>query len=531
MIIESPHAPVEIPHVSIYELLFGSLSEEDAARTALIQGETGREVSYGDLKRNVDRFAGALAARGLGIGDAVALMAPNVPEFVVAFHGILRSGATATTINSMYTAEDVTKQINASGATMLVTVSALADRAIAGAEQAGLSSEQIIVMDDDGTHPSLEAVLAEGHQAPDVTIDPDKHIAVLPFSSGTTGTPKGVMLTHRNLVANTCQIQNLLPVHPGVPIQAVLPMFHIYGLTVLMHFGLFRRAKVVTMASFDLEEFLRIIQDHAIEVSFIAPPIAVALAKHPLVDQYSTASLTSILCGAAPLDEATAGAVSRRVECEVTQGYGMTELSPVCHLAPFGDSSSPRGSIGPAIPNVESRLVDPATGEDVELPSEGESAAGEIWVRGPMVMKGYLNNAEATESTIVDDDWLRTGDIATYHSGGWFTVVDRLKELIKYKGYQVPPAELEALLLEHEGIADAAVIGVPTADGEEIPKAFVVLQSDADGQQAELTAEDVMDYVASRVAPFKKVREVEFIHEVPKSRTGKILRRELKNPS
>lgn len=529
MIIESPHAPVEIPKVSIYELLFGSLSTEDAARTALIEGETGREISYGTLKRNVDLFAGALAARGIGVGDTVALMAPNIPEFVVAFHGILRSGATATTVNSMYTAGDVTKQIKASGATLLVTVKALAERAVSGAEDAGFSSEHIIVMDDDGEHPSLEALLKERHPAPEITIDPDEHIAVLPFSSGTTGTPKGVMLTHRNLVANTCQIQNLMPVRPGSPIQAVLPMFHIYGLTVLMHFGLFKRAQVVTMASFDLEQFLRIIQDHAIEVSFIAPPIAVALAKHPLVDTYDTHSLTSILCGAAPLDDATARLVSDRLGCEVGQGYGMTELSPVSHLAPFGDGTYPGGSIGSAIPNVESRLVDPATGEDIEVPAQGESAAGEIWVRGPMVMKGYLNNTEATDATIVEEDWLRTGDIATYHSDGWFTVVDRLKELIKYKGYQVPPAELEALLLEHENIADAAVVGVPTADGEEIPKAFVVLRTDADGAQAELSAQEVMDYVASRVAPYKKVREVEFIREVPKSRTGKILRRELKS--
>lgn len=481
------------------------------------------------MKHQVDLFAGALAARGIGTGNVVALQAPNIPEFVTAFHGILRSGATATTVNSMYTAEEVARQLTAAEATMMVTVSALADNAVAGAEQAGLSTDRIVVIDDDGVHPALAGMLGEGHPALDVDIDPTEHVAVLPFSSGTTGAPKGAMLTHRNLVANTCQIQDLLPINPGVPMQAVLPMFHIYGLTVLMNFGLFRRAKVVTMAKFDLEEFLRIVQDHRIQASFIAPPIAVALAKHPMVDKYNTDSLISMLSGAAPLDGTTAQAVADRLGCEVGQGFGMTELSPVSHLSPFGQHIYPHGSIGPAVPNVETKLVDPASGEDIDIPSDEESPAGEMWVRGPMVMKGYLNNPQATEATIVDEGWLRTGDIATYNPGGWFTVVDRLKELIKYKGYQVAPAELEALLLEHEKIADAAVVGVPADDGNEIPKAFIVPQVDAEGVTAQLSAEEVIEYVASRVAHFKKVREVEFIDEVPKSRTGKILRRELKH--
>ena len=527
-VIQSPQPQTEIPQESIYDLLFGHLTDQDAERIALVQGETGREVTYGQLKTQVDLLAGALAARGIGVGDVVALQAPNIPEFVVAFHGILRSGATATTVNSLYTSGEVAKQLSLAGATLMITVNALAQSAVVGAEQAGLSSAQIIVIDDDGTHSSLAALLEEGQPAPEVEFDPAEHIAVLPFSSGTTGTPKGVMLTHRNLVANTCQIQDLMPVNAGVPVQAVLPMFHIYGLTVLMHLALFKRAQLVTMAKFDLEEFLRIIQDHRIEVSFIAPPIAVALAKHPLVDQYSTDSLRSMLCGAAPLDEAIAQEVINRLECDLGQGYGMTELSPVSHLVPYGHDQYPRGSVGPAVAHVESRLVDPASGEDIQIPEQGESDPGELWVRGPMVMKGYLNNQQATEATIVEDGWCRTGDIAVYDTGGWFTVVDRLKELIKYKGYQVPPAELEALLLEHHRIADAAVVGIPSEDGEEVPKAFVVVQVGSDGTKPELTADEVISYVASRVAPYKKVREVEFIDEIPKSRTGKILRRELK---
>ncbi len=527
-VIPSPHAPVEIPDLTVYDLLFGSLTEEDAARSALIQGETGRAVTYGALRQNVDLFAGALAARGIGPGSVVALQAPNVPEFVTAFHGILRSGATATTVNSLYTASEVARQLQAAGATMMVTVSALAQNAVAGAEEAGLGRDSIIVLDEDGIHPSLLTLLGEGRQAPAVDIDPAEHVAVLPYSSGTTGVPKGVMLTHRNLVANVLQLAPLLPLGPGVPSQAVLPFFHIYGLTVLMNLGLARRSEIVTMAKFDLAEFLRIIEQQKIQISFIAPPIAVALSKHPLVDDFDTSSLVFVVSGAAPLDENTASAVSTRLGCELRQGFGMTELAPVSHFAPYGSEQYPLGSVGAPVPNAEARVVDVTTGEDVPLPSEGASEPGELWCRGPMVMKGYLNNPEATEASLTEDGWLRTGDIVTYDAGGWFTVVDRLKELIKYKGYQVAPAELEALLLEHEDIADAAVVGVPDEEGGEAPKAFVVVRRDAGGQPAELSAEGVISYVASRVAPHKKVRHVEFIDEVPKSRTGKILRRELK---
>lgn len=526
-VITSPHPAVEIPNLSLYELLFGSLTEEDGRRTALTQGETGRTLSYAALRRQIDHVAGALAARGIGPGSVVALQAPNLPEFVTAFHGVLRAGATATTVNSLYTASEVARQLQASGATMMITVSALAQNAAAGAEDAGFSAERIIMLDEDGIHPSLLTLLGEEREPPELQIDPAEHVAVLPFSSGTTGTPKGVMLTHRNLVANTLQLKGLLPVDPGVPIQAVLPMFHIYGLTVLMNFGLHRRAEVVTMAKFDLSEFLRIIQDHRIQVSFIAPPIAVALAKHPMVDDYRTDSLISMLCGAAPLDEGTASAVSARLRTDLRQGFGMTELAPVSHLAPYGDDRNPLGSIGSAVAGTECRVVDPATGEDVEMPASGESAPGEMWTRGPQAMKGYLNNDEATAATITEDGWLRTGDIVTYHADGWFRAVDRLKELIKYKGYQVPPAELEAVLLEHEQIADAAVIGVPDEEAGEAPQAFVVVSRDAQGRPAELSAEDVMEYMTSRVAPHKRIRSVKFIDEIPKSRTGKILRREL----
>jgi 4-coumarate--CoA ligase len=256
---------------------------------------------------------------------------------------------------------------------------------------------------------------------------------------------------------------------------------------------------------------------------FIAPPIAVALAKHPLVDQFDLSSIKVIFSGAASLDANLAGAVAQRLGCIVRQGYGMTELSPVSHAIPVYADDISLSSIGFALPNMECRLVDTESGVEIPIPENGTSVPGELMCKGPNVMLGYLGNEEATKATLESDGWLHTGDIATVDSQGVYTIVDRLKELIKYKGYQVAPAVLEAVLLGHPKIADGAVIGVADEDGQEIPKAFVVVQP---GE--ELSAQEVMDYVASKVARHEKVRRVEFIETIPKSGTGKILRKDLR---
>jgi len=272
----------------------------------------------------------------------------------------------------------------------------------------------------------------------------------------------------------------------------------------------------VTMPKFDLAEFLRVISEYRVDRVYIAPPIAVALAKHLMVDQYDIDCVDIVFSGAAALDAELGHAVGKRLNCTVLQGYGMTELSPVSHKSRLARvEETPPGSVGTLIPNTEARLVDPETGEDAPQGEEGE-----IWVRGPQVMKGYLNNPAATSETLTDDGWLRTGDIGRVDENGFFYIVDRLKELIKYKGYQVPPAELEAVLVSHPKVRDAGVIGVPNEDGEEVPKACVV----CDGVEPE----ELIDYVAERVAPYKRVREVEIVDEVPKSASGKILRRILR---
>jgi acyl-CoA synthetase (AMP-forming)/AMP-acid ligase II len=326
-----------------------------------------------------------------------------------------------------------------------------------------------------------------------------------------------VILTHRNLVATVQQLRPVSMIDPGVRTLAVLPFSHIYGMTCLLNQGIDRRTTVVTLPRFDLAQFLAAIAEHRVQRVCIVPPIVVALAKHPAVDSYDLSSLDAVFSGAAPLDAELGHALARRLGCRVTQGYGMTELSPVSHCVPDGVDLDV-ATVGRLLPNMEAMIVDPATG--AELPP-GE--LGELWCRGPNVMAGYLNDPDATAATLDRDGWLHTGDLVTVDADGVFTVVDRIKELIKYKGWSVAPAELEAVLLTHDRIADAAVIGVRDADGNEVPKGFVVPQPGAD-----LTAAEVLSFVAERVAPYKKVRMVEFVAAIPKSASGKILRKDLR---
>jgi acyl-CoA synthetase (AMP-forming)/AMP-acid ligase II len=323
------------------------------------------------------------------------------------------------------------------------------------------------------------------------------------------------MLTHRNLVANLCQVQAGFPIESDDTLIGVLPFFHIYGMTVIMNQALRAGATIVTMPRFDLDQFLELLEVHAVTRAYVVPPIALALAKHPAVDGRDLSALRTIMSGAAPLGGELAEQVARRVGCTVIQGYGLTETSPVTHLIrPEGENRP--GSIGQPLADTECRIVDPESGEDV---AEGER--GELWIRGPQVMRGYLNDREATAATVDEDGWLHTGDIATADADGYFRIVDRLKELIKYKGYQVAPAELEALIVTHPAVQDVAVVGAPDEEAGELPKAYVVPAGD------EFDADELIAFVADRVAPQKRVRLVETIAEIPKSPSGKILRRAL----
>jgi acyl-CoA synthetase (AMP-forming)/AMP-acid ligase II len=298
---------------------------------------------------------------------------------------------------------------------------------------------------------------------------------------------------------------------------AALPFFHVYGLAIILGLGLYRGATLVVLPRFQMEQFLAAVERWRVTRLPLVPPLVLRLARDPLVDRFDLSSVQVAISGAAPLAPDLARELATRLRCLVKQGYGLTELSPGSHMQAEDAGQPTLGSVGVLHANTECRLVDPATLRDV-----GEGERGEIWVRGPQVMKGYLNRPEATADMITADGWLRTGDVGTIDGAGQLFVVDRLKELIKYKGFQVAPAELEALLLTHPAVADVAVVPRADAEAGEIPKAFVVLSPDAGA-----TADELLAFVAERVAPYKRVRELEFATEIPKSPSGKILRRVL----
>jgi acyl-CoA synthetase (AMP-forming)/AMP-acid ligase II len=513
MALSSPYPDVTIPDVALTPFVLERAAEL-GEKAALVDGPSGRTLSYSQLAGLVRRVAAGLAARGFKKGDVLAIFSPNLPEFVAAFHGVCSIGGINTTVNSLYTADEVAYQLKDSGARFLLTVPPFMDRAADAAGRTGI--EEIFVLGEaSGVTPFAELASSDA-PPPTVDIDPAEDLAVLPYSSGTTGFPKGVMLTHRNLVANIVQTEALHHVTENDRVIGVLPFFHIYGLQVIMNGVLHKGATIVTMPKFDLEPFLQLMQAHAITRAYLVPPIVLALAKHPMVDTFDLSSLEVVMSGAAPLDGNLAQACAERLGCNVFQGYGLTETSPVTHITPDDDPAKNRpGSIGQLLPNTEARVISVETGEDL-----GPTEDGEIWIRGPQVMQGYLNNPDATAGCIDPDRWLHTGDIGHADQDGYFVITDRLKELIKYRGYQVPPAELEAVLVGHPAIADAAVIPVPDQEAGEVPKAFVVLKE-------QVTPEEIMAYVAERVAPHKKIRAVEVVDEIPKSASGKILRRVL----
>ena len=499
----------EIPNVSVTEfVLRGAVGR--AEKPYIIEGTSGRVLTFGQLEAGIRRLAGGLVARGVGKGDVWALMAPNLPEYAVVFHGIAYAGATVTTLNPTYGADEIAHQLRDSQARAIVTVAPFLEVARAAAAKVGITD---IFLIGPGDAPGIDTLMGDP-LAEQVPVDPHNDVVVLPYSSGTTGFPKGVMLTHRNLVANLVQTALHLRVTEEEVFFAVLPFFHIYGMTVLMNYGASEGCTLVSLPRFDMVQMLELTQQHGITQLFLVPPIVLALAKHPVVDQYDMSSVRQVFSGAAPLGGELADACAARLGCTIAQGYGMTELSPVSHAVSPGDYRA--GSVGTLLAGTEARIVDPESGEDTDR--------GELWIRGPQVMKGYFGNAEATAATKDDAGWLHTGDVATRDEDGHFYIVDRLKELVKYKGFQVPPAELEALLITHPEVADVAVIGVPDEEAGELPKAFVVKRAGCDP-----TAEALMAFVAEHVAHYKQIRLLEFIDAIPKSASGKILRRELRD--
>ncbi|CAH1791187.1 unnamed protein product [Owenia fusiformis] len=520
-IVKCPYPDVTIPeNQSLVERVFQRV-KEFPEHIALVDGISGTKYTYNELVEAIQRVGSGLTKLGFKKKDVLCLYSPNCPEWVITYFAVIAIGGIATTANPLYTAGEIQHQMEDAGATYIATVAEFLPK-VQEAATKYTELKKVIVFGNGNTQGSISFNLLmedKGDAFKAAKVNAKEDIAALPYSSGTTGLPKGVMLTHFNLVANIQQFCSpyFLSSHIGDCYIAVLPFYHIYGQINVLAGGLCDGATIVTMPRFEPELYLHAIQQYKATRLFVVPPMALFLAKDPRMDKYELSSVKEIFCGAAPLSKELQEEVTARLKCKLRQGYGMTELSPTSHISP--KIGWKYGAAGICVPNTESKVIDLDTG--VAL---GPHMDGEVCVRGPQVMKGYLNNYEATANTIDEEGWLHTGDIGHYDHNGHFYVVDRLKELVKYKGFQVAPAELEGLLLTHPDIADSAVIGVPDIVAGELPKAFIVKKPGAT-----ITGEQICKFVEGLVAPHKKLRGgVEFCQEIPKSPSGKILRRILR---
>jgi acyl-CoA synthetase (AMP-forming)/AMP-acid ligase II len=471
-------------------------------------------VTYGELGYTVERVAAGLNERGVRKGDVVSMFAPNSIEYAIAFYSVTSLGAIAAPANPTWTVDELGSQLSRQSARFLLTTPALLDT-VRAAKTPALRDDRIFVFGEHSSSTTFDDLLASTTHVPAVDIDPEHDIAALLCSSGTTGLPKSVMLSHRALVATGAIAAGPIGVEEQDVLPGHLPLFHAYGVLINLAAGPMAGATSVVIPRFEFERFLQLVQSYRMTRIFTPPPLIVLLAKNPVVDDYDLSSVEFINSGAAPLGGDIQELARNRIGCLIKQGYGMSEGVPTL-FCPNDVPLEKQGSSGMLTANTEARVIDIETGRDLPIEERGE-----LWVRGPQVMSGYLNNPDATAATLDADGWLHTGDVAYVDEDGYFYIVDRLKELIKYKGYQVAPAELEAVLLTHPAVADCAIVRFPDEDAGEVPKAFVVIRAPVD-------AEALMAYVAERVAPYKKIRMVEFIDVIPKSAAGKILRRVLK---
>jgi len=519
-----------VPDISLPEYIIERTRLYGSA-PALIDGPTGRVVRYDELEPMVRSTAAGLYARGLREGDVLAILSGNCIEYPVALHAGALLGAKVTTLSSMSTPYEAARQLTDANASHVIAGGAQLGTAKAAVEEVsakGAAPLRMYTFDDDAADADVEpfsALLAGGPSPPPPTFDPVAHVAFIPYSSGTSGLPKGVELTHKNVLANILQAEVAhLSLTTDDCLIGVLPFFHIYGLTALLNCALSSGASIVTLPQFDPALFLRVLKEHKVTVAHVAPPLVGFLAKHPAVDAVlPLPHLKELFSGAAPLGVELEGEARARLGVFVRQGYGMTEAAPITHIVPYdrGRAGDANGAVGELMPGMECKIVDITSGDPV-----GVGERGEILLRGPNIMKGYLDRPDANAESFDEAGFYRTGDVGYVDDKGLYYVVDRVKELIKVKGYQVPPAELEAALLGCEAIADAAVIGIECGKRGELPKAYVVRQKGHEG----LSAEAVSDYLRGKVAEYKQVaaEHVEFIEAVPKSAAGKILRKQLR---
>lgn len=522
-VFRSRTADIDIPSVTLTGLVEAAV-QRHADATAVIDGLSGQSLTYRELGRSIEQVASGLETDGLLPGDVAAIVAPNSLDWLVAALGVIRAGGVVTGANPACVVDELVHQFRDSQARVAFVSSATFDVAAVAAQQAGCV-EYLVALDEIGGPALGLPVLAFSDLASGADVDAGagqnrteaNQVCALPYSSGTTGRSKGVRLTHRSMVSNISQVAAVAPVNAGDRVLAFLPMFHIMGFAVVALGGLVKGATLVTLPGFEPRSFLTAIQSHRVTNLFVVPPIANFLAAHPMIDEFDLSSVATLGCGAAPLGAETERLLRNRLGCDMAQGYGMTESSGCISYPQFGDVAA-TGSSGGLLPNTEAMVVDPETGRP-----QPAGATGELWFRGPQVFDGYLDNPDATAETIDADGWVHTGDLGHFDAAGFLHITDRLKELIKVKGFQVAPADLEALLLTHPAVADVAVIGRTDERAGERPVAYVVGES---GSRTDV--DEIAAWVAERVSHYKRLAEVVLVEAIPRNPSGKILRRVLR---
>ncbi|KAI0943151.1 hypothetical protein AcV7_002378 [Taiwanofungus camphoratus] len=520
----------------------------------LIEDATGRQITYQEIRTRTQGLANALSSRwGIGEDDAVCIFSPNHVDYPVAIWAVHRLGAIITAANPSYTAGELEHQLAATKTKLLIVHPWSHAVALAAAQAVGLSPDRIVLFapladlpSSRTSHPTVDELVAEGLAQPPRFVErrlaPGEartKLAFLSFSSGTTGKPKAVCIPHYAPIANVIQkahLANMQPLpweerrwRPGDIGIAVLPFFHIYGLVAVMHFSLFYGGTIVVIPKFNFVEMLKSIERHRINYLSVVPPMVVLLCKHPAVKDYDHSSLRSLTCGAAPLSaELTRQLAERFPNVSIGQGYGMTETSTTVAFPQSDQKIGTLGSAGRLIPGIVARVVKP----DGTLAGYGEP--GQLVVRGPAMALGYLNNEEATKETFVDG-WVHTGDEVIINKGAELFIVDRIKELLKVRGYQVAPAELEGHLLDHPDVSDVCVVGVPDDYSGELPLAFVVPSLAAleriqkDPAEADKIRAALAKHVADAKVHYKRLAGgVVFLDAIPKNPSGKLLRRVLR---
>ncbi|MGE5576615.1 MAG: long-chain-fatty-acid--CoA ligase [Syntrophothermus sp.] len=511
---------LEYPDVTLQHYLDASAAQYPDSVAVIFRGI---RMSYRELADQVNRLANALDKLGIVKGDRVSLMMPNCPQAVVSYFAVLKVGAIVVQTNPLYTERELDYQINDSGSTAMIMLDALYTRLAGIRHKTPL--QQVIVTSLGArveTGPGvlrLEELIA-GHPPapPRVAIDPAEDLALLQYTGGTTGVSKGVMLTHRNLVANALQIKEWFfgAKMAQERIFTALPLFHVYGMTVAMNYAMTIAAALILVPKFDIDEVLRTINEHRPTMFPGAPTMYVAVNHHPRVAEYDISSIRFCLSGSAPLPVEVQQEFERLTGGRLVEGYGLSEASPVTHCNPL-DGNSRIGTIGLSFPDTDAAIVDLETGEKVLPPGE----VGELVVRGPQVMKGYWNKPDETAHAL-RNGWLYTGDIARMDPDGYFSIVDRKKDMIIAGGFNVYPRDVEEVLYENPKIKEAVVAGVPDPYLGETVKAYLVLK---EGQTA--TEEEIIEFCRERMAKYKAPRLVEFRESLPKSIVGKILRRVL----